>query len=239
MGAPTGCRWSNLEFGRRSYVDLVSFCARCNKVWASGQYTCRSVPQTSCAELARYTASPGVCDRTGSQVVQHSSIQSAQNRSKLFLRTARNPTRCIPAALRKCPVGAKILTVARDSDQVSYTGDRPFGLRQLVDFWHIRQKACDTLGDGICSGVCLSVWMIYDVLILLETSKYRNSMWCDFPESQNLDTIALAGLSRNVNSCVSRCATLCATLCHFCATLSFWSVRFFTFYFSQGSECSF
>ena len=67
----------------------------------------------------------------------------------------------------------------RDSDQVSYTGDRPLGLRQLVDFWHIRQKACDTLGDGI-----------YDVLILLETSKYRNSMWCDFPESQNLDTIS-------------------------------------------------
>ena len=84
MGAPTGCRDRIWSFGRRSYVDLVSFCARCPLRRASGQYTCRSVPQTSCAELARYTASPGVCDRTGSQVVQHSSIQSAQNRSKVY-----------------------------------------------------------------------------------------------------------------------------------------------------------
>ena len=49
----------------------------------------------------------------------------------------------------------------RDSDQVSYTGDRPFGLRQLVDFLHIRQKACDTL--CLLGSLRLSGWMIYDV----------------------------------------------------------------------------
>ena len=88
-------------------MEIVSFCARCHNDRASGKYTCRSVPQTSCAELARYTASPGVRESSGRQRGRHSSIQSAQYRLKLFLRTARNPTRCIRPALRKCPVGAK------------------------------------------------------------------------------------------------------------------------------------
>ena len=87
-------------------MQIVSFCARCPLRRASGQYTYRSVPQISCAELVRYTASGSVCESTGAWRVAQTSIQSAQNRSKLFPRTARNPTRCIPAALRKCPVGA-------------------------------------------------------------------------------------------------------------------------------------
>ena len=74
MGAPTGCGLSNLELWSKI---LRGSCL------ISGKYTCRSVPQTSCVELARYTASPGVCESTRAQRVEHSSIQSAQNRSKL------------------------------------------------------------------------------------------------------------------------------------------------------------